>query len=374
MECNLRLIKLLSGPTGKMHILKEQLEQMIIEAESEQDLLSFPDLKEIGKSLYSEMITCQMKVVLNQRQIVAAGGRGNGGQSLSSVEGYSSDQQKWLDLPAMNTERSFASCVVCGKKVFLSGGDTGSAITDIIEFFNLGEILPQWKTFPARLPVPLSAHQTVVHEGKLIVIGGHDGNEGKNSSTIYEMSLEEPYTTRILGNLVTPVAWHRAEIVGGKIFIFGGERSPGCATSAVFVYNLDEGTFHEMRALPHAMAGMATVTRGQSVVVVGGVGDNEQKLSAVFTYDTLSGEHHSLPQMNEISGPCSAVIGVTLDTSASCPSDTYSDTLVVLGCPSSPNTVEGYNFDTHTWRAMAPTRVARKFCSVVAVPVESEIQ
>ena len=156
--------------------------------------------------------------------------------------------------------------------------------------------------------------------------------------------------------MVTPVAWHGAESVGYEIFIFGGGRTPVVPTCAVFVYNLVRNTLREKQSLPRAIKGMATVTKGMRVAVVGGLDDNDQELDDVFMYNTRSGQHHILPQMNKIRGPCSAIISLTLDTSGSCSTDTSSDTLVVLGCPSSPNTVEGYNF------AMPPTIQAREFC------------
>ena len=270
----------------------------------------------------------------------------------------------------MNTPRSFMSSVVVGQEVIVSGGDTGAAITDTIEVLNLAETPLQWKISPVKLPVPLSAHQTAVYRGKLIVIGGHDGNEGRNSDKIYEILLTPPYTTRILRTLDTPVAWHGAELVGHEIFVFGGGRTPVVPTCSVFVYDLVRNTLRQRRPLPRAIKGMATVTRGLRVAVIGGLDVNDQELDEVFIYDTWSGERHILPQMNEIRGPCSAVVSLTLDTSGSCFSDTSSDTLVVLGCPSSPNMVEGCNFDSRTWKAMPPTIEAREFCSMVATPIK----
>ena len=262
------------------------------------------------------------------------------------------------------------SSVVVGNEIVVSGGDTGPAITDTIEVLNLAETPLQWKISAAKLLIPLSAHQTIVYKGKLIVIGGHDSNEGTNSNRIYEILLTPPYSIKILKNLVSPVAWHGAELVGHEIIILGGGSTPFVATSAVFAYNLVRNTLHERQSLPRAIKGMATVTRA----LIGGLGDNDQELDEVYMYDPWSGERHILPQMNVIRGPCSAVVSLTLDTSGSCSSDASSDTLVVLGCPSSPNMVEGCNFDSRTWKDMPPTIEAREFCSVVATPIEFKLE
>ena len=309
--------------------------------------------------------------LIAQRPVIVIGGRGQDGQSLSSVEGYIFPEGRWIELPAMNTPRSFMSTVVIGNEIVVSGGDTGVAITDTIEVLNLAESPLQWKMSPAKLPVPLSAHQTVVYEGKLIVIGGRDGNEERNSEKIYEILLAPPYTFNVLEPLDTQVAWHGAELVGYDIFIFGGEgTSRFVPTSNVFAYNLVREELRPMQCLPRAVMGMATVNKGKSVAVVGGLDGNEQDLDKVLMYDTSSGKHHSLPEMNEKRGGCSAVASFTLETRSSCSCEKFTDALFAVGCVRSLNTFEGYSFESHRWIDMPPMREPRRFCSMVVAPVE----
>ena len=312
--------------------------------------------------------------LIAQRPIIIIGGRGQDGQSLTSVEGYIFLEGKWIELPAMNTPRSFMSSVVIGSEIVVSGGDTGDAITDTIEVLNLAETPLQWKLSPARLPVPLSAHQTVVFEGKLIVIGGHDFNEGRNSDKIYEVLLTPPYTSRILRTLVTPVAWHGAELVGHEIFIFGGGRTSAVPSSAVFSYSPGSDRLYDEQPLPSAVMGMATASKGRRVAVIGGLDDNEQELNAVFTYPIRAGELHALPQMNERRGGCSAVISLTLERGGSCSSETFTDALFALGSVRSISTVEGYSFESHRWIDMPPMREPRGFCSMVVAPIEFQYE
>ena len=357
--------------------LKMRLEGHLRKVKSLLETLKRQKQKPESSTMARELRPGEQEVLykpIGVQHIIVIGGRDQHGQSLSSVEGYIFLEGRWIELPAMNTQRSFMSSVVVGNEIVVSGGHTDLAITDTIEVLNLAETPLRWRMSPARLPVPLCAHQTVVYEGKLVVIGGHDGNEGRNSDKIYEVLLTPPYSNRILRNLFTPVAWHGAELVGDEIFIFGGGRTIVVPTCAVFVYNLVRNTLHEKHSLPRPIQGMATVTKAMRVAVIGGYDDNAQELNEVFIYDLWSGECHNLPQMNEIRGPCSAVISLTLDTSRSCSSDASCETLVVLGSPSSPNVVEGCNFDTRLWKAMPPTREAREFCSVVATPIEFEFE
>ena len=311
--------------------------------------------------------------LIPQRPIIVIGGRGQDGQSLRSVEGFLFVRGRWIELPAMNIPRSFMSAVVFGNEIVVSGGDTGPAITDTIEVLNLAETPLQWRISPANLPVPLCGHQTVVYEGKLIVIGGRDGNEERNSEMIYQILLAPPYTFNVLELLGTPVAWHGAELVGYDIFIFGGEgRRRFVPTSNVFAYNLVREELRPMQCLPRAVMGMATVTKGTSVAVVGGLDDNKQELDKVFMYDTSSGEHHSLPEMNEKRGGCCAAISFTFETRSSCSSEKFTDALFVVGNERSLNTFEGYSFESRRWIDMPPMREPRRFCSMVVAPVEFE--
>ena len=312
--------------------------------------------------------------LIAQRPIIIIGGRGQDGQSLRSVEGYIFLEGRWIELPAMNTPRSFMSSVVVGNEIVVSGGDTGDAITDTIEVLNLAETPLQWRMSPARLPVPLSAHQTVVYEGKFIVIGGHDFNEGRNSDKIYEVLLTPPYTSRILRTLVTPVAWHGAELVGHEIFIFGGGRTPAVPSSAVFCYSPGSNGLHDEQPLPTAVMGMATASKGRRVAVIGGLDCNDQELNEVFTYPIREGGLHALPQMNERRGGCSAVISLTLESGGSCSSEKVTDALFALGSVRSLNTVEGYSFESHRWIDMPPMREPRGFCSMVVAPIEFQYE
>ena len=232
----------------------------------------------------------QISTHVETQNVMVIGGRDQNGEILRSVEAYLIFEGRWIELPTMNTPRSFMSSVVVDQCVIVSGGQTDvDAITDSIEILNLAEAPLQWKVSPATLPVPLSAHQTVVHRGSLIVIGGHDGNEGRNSDKIYEIPLTPPHTPQILSSLPQPKAWHGAELVYDKIFILGGGRNSFVPTRDVWVYSLLEGQWSEMTDLPFPVQGMATIQRWNTVLLLGGVDSQDEKLHEVISYDVQSG-------------------------------------------------------------------------------------
>ena len=312
--------------------------------------------------------------LMEKHDFIVLGGRGQDGQSLKSVERFIFREGRWIELPPMNIPRSFASSVLVDNQIVVSGGDTGNTITDTIEILNLDETPLQWITSPAKLPAPLSAHQTVAYQGNLIVIGGYNHSHRNISTTISEVLLTPPYSTRMLWFLPQRRAWHGAELVNDKIFTFGGGDTPITPRDDVFVYDPRTNTCSEMAALPYRVQGMATVRWGNKVLLLGGVNEREEELDDVISYDTESGETTRLPRMTQRRGGCCAVNTPTVDTSNACSSDTSTDTLVALASLRNLNTVERYDFHSHAWQDMPPTREARELCTAVVSPVNFELE
>ena len=273
--------------TVNLELQKRKTDFPALEMKSEQKEEKLVSSTETGK--FPPVEQEAPSTLIESQSIIAIGGRGRYGESLSSVEVYIFLEGRWIGLPAMNTPRSFMSSVVVGQEVIVSGGDTGHAITDTIEVLDFAESPLQWEISSARLPVPLSAHQTVVYGGKLIVIGGHDDKEGRNSDKIYEVLLTPPYTTRILSLLPQPRAWHGAELVNNKVFILGGGGNSWFPTDDVLVYDLCENRCSAMSNLPYRVQGMATVRRWDTVMLLGGVDEKENELREVISYDIESG-------------------------------------------------------------------------------------
>ena len=312
--------------------------------------------------------------LMEKHDFIVLGGRGQDGQSLKSVEGFIFREGRWIELPPMNTPRSFAASVLIGNEIVVSGGDIGDTITDSIEILNLDETPLQWITSTAKLPAPLSAHRTVAYQGKLIVIGGYDHSHRNISTTISEVLLTPPYSTRILWFLPQRRAWHGAELVNDKIFTFGGGDTLITPRDDVFVYDPCTNRCSEMAALPYPVQGMATVRWGNKVLLLGGVNEREEELDDVISYDTESGETTRLPRMTQKRGGCCAVNTRTVDTSSACSSDTSIGTLVALASLRNLNTVERYDFHSHAWQDMPPTREPRELCTAVVSPVNFELE
>ena len=113
----------------------------------------------------------QMSTHMEARNVTVIGGRDQNGDILRSVEAHLFFEGRWIELPAMNTPPSFMSSVVVDQCVIISDGQTG--VHDITDTITL----------------------------TVTLIGEHDGNEGKNSDTIYEISFTPAHTHPIMSSL-----------------------------------------------------------------------------------------------------------------------------------------------------------------------------
>ena len=182
---------------------------------------------------------------------------------LDTVEKYNIEEAKSSDLPQMNHPRlKSASCVYKGDVIIVAGGYDGKDGTDTIEILMMNQDPLRWTIFDGKLPVKLSNHVVIVYKDKLYVIGGYNWNERKTSNGIYELSLVQPYTVKLVIRMPQPRQYHRAEIVNDKLYIVGG-RTTGLSKDAidsVVVYDFIRNEIKQCQFLPKPIWLMSTVT------------------------------------------------------------------------------------------------------------------
>ena len=128
------------------------------------------------------------------------GGESTDRKVLNSVEMYTSKEGQWINLPPMVIPRASASSVVHENEVIVTGGETNldaskevkKEPTDSIEILNLERRPLKWEISYAKLPCPLSGHQTFIYKGKLLVV---------SSKTIFQISLSAVREIKVLETL-----------------------------------------------------------------------------------------------------------------------------------------------------------------------------
>ena len=285
--------------------------------------------------------------------IIIMGGSGDFDEKITnSVEFFSCKEGRWIDLPPLVVPRLLASSVVYKNQVIVSGGrtnldtskDANTEPTDSIEILNLERCPLKWEISYAKLPCPLSYHQTFIYKGKLLVV---------SSEMICQVSLSPPQG---FDKLYDPDEFRfmsNAELVNEKIYIFHGKSS---YPQRVLIYDLLVKECRAMPRLPFAVWNMSTAVFGEKIILLGGKKEefrSECDTGDVIIYDTQTGESEMLPAMKHARSFSAAVL--------------RDDVIVVIG--GYYNSVEFYDFRTNTWHAVKATKKFRYQATAVVSPV-----
>ncbi len=161
-------------------------------------------------------------------KVVIVGGSNDGG-ILNSAEMFSLSTRTWTPLQPMEECREGASSVVYNNQVIVTGGEDNNGITNSMERLSTSAVQADhsitWEKLNAELPGLLLGHCSVVYKGRLIVIGGYDEDKDAYSDSITEVSLDPPYTTKLLATMPQGRWYHGVAIFGDKIVIVGGKPS-----------------------------------------------------------------------------------------------------------------------------------------------------
>ena len=125
-----------------------------------------------------------------------------GGNDENTAEVFDKISNSWIELKPMKTNRFGASSVLCNGSILVTGGFLKGLVKSSMEQYCLNTssfIPPCWSHLAVKLPRPLREHCMLMHYDRLIVCGGGDGND--DSDLIYEVQLQPPYNTKILGKL-----------------------------------------------------------------------------------------------------------------------------------------------------------------------------
>ena len=297
-------------------------------------------------------------VPANNLDIIILGGSYATGDErvLYTAEKYNMLEKKSTQLPPMIHPRGEAASCVYNNDVIVAGGFDGEGGTDSIEILKMNQDPLQWIMFAGKLSMKLYAHVALVHQDKLLVIGGR--NVDKVSDAILEVSLTPLYTSKLLGRMPKPRMKHGAELINDKLYIFGGSTTAWGkdATDSVVVYDLVKNECKPCTSLPYPVSCMSSVTWGNMIIVVGGEKKDDQSLDDVIMYDTETGRSQILPSLIYKRSDCSAVI--------------VNDVIVAMGGWNAEqghlNSVECFTMGSEEWREL-PGMIEKRHCASAVV-------
>ena len=182
----------------------------------------------------------------------------NDENSLATVEAYNPRTNTWRSCLPLSQRRSGAVAGVVGGRLVVAGGHGGSGrLTSVEAYTPTG-----WTPLP---PLPHAVYKATacVLNGRLCVMGG----VGCNTLQVLEMSEENEYSWTVKADL--PVQrFNAASVVHeGRLWLIGGMEDWQFSNS-VIIYDIDTNSWGPGPALPHADQGTRAFTLSGEIHVI----------------------------------------------------------------------------------------------------------
>ncbi|XP_028416939.1 uncharacterized protein LOC114541152 [Dendronephthya gigantea] len=341
----------------------EKLVQEQLEKQEESNRRLEADNVEVKKCLNE--ITKQLKKGIpkadgkdREPKIIVAGGDES---TSTSVEMFSLASGTWTRLQPMIECLPGATLFVHNNHLFVLGSSYKTPMVKLsLDDAQVDQSRAEWEDVPVELPGAGSpvGHCTVLYQGRLILIAGHDrrklllSKSTAPSNKIIEISLVPPYTCKLLSILPEGRWFHGVAIFDDKILIVGGRRrfSYDSTFKSVLMFDINKKECQELAPLPYPVSNMTTVKWGEDNVIIMGGGDSEGKaLSTVLIYNIKTQKSHMLPDMKYMRRGCVAAV--------------VRDTVIVMGGQdergNALKSVESFRFDRYSWEELPEMHEAR---------------
>ena len=128
-----------------------------------------------------------------------------------------------VKIPDMPIPTSYATAVLIGREVFIAGGATGDVKTDkLVQVFNVST--GQWTTLPL---APQYHSEATVINNKLVLIGGRDSTNGKQTNMVSTWIVDEEKWVQT----IPPMNMKRVRpcvlLLEKFLMVFGGQSEDG---------------------------------------------------------------------------------------------------------------------------------------------------
>jgi len=211
---------------------------------------------------------------LNNGKIILFGGSQNGSAPQSNkVFEYTISSDSWVtltDLPNSLGREQMKSTLMNDSIILLTGGF--STISSALEYPTINYLYnTNTNTFtPAgNLPFGVINHtSTLLPNSEVLITGGFDGNEARNEA--YVFNLQNGWRT-LSSTLSVAVSSHRAVLVNGKVYIYGGFNIPLFEFSdKLDIYDPTLDAISPLTSGPLACSQFAMVAFNSTILIAGG--------------------------------------------------------------------------------------------------------
>ncbi|MBA3945644.1 MAG: LuxR family transcriptional regulator [Herpetosiphonaceae bacterium] len=164
--------------------------------------------------------------------------------------------------------------------------------------FGTSVAMPEVEKWKRRAPLtsPRKDFAVVDYDNRLYVIGGTTSSGVSDSVERYD-PVTNTWVPLSMSNKPTPVTGVQAVVLGGRIYVPGGEQANGAVSAAFEVYDPRNEHWQKLEDLPAPRSHYALAKVEGKLYLFGGW-DGRQDAADVWSYDPASGlweKHTSLP-------------------------------------------------------------------------------
>lgn len=187
------------------------------------------------------------------------------------VEEYDPATDRWVTKAPLPIGLHHAGIGVVGDRLYVIGGFTKSFLSVWKPVANVYQYDPATDTWAERasMPTPRGALAVAEAAGKLLAIGGYDGEANSAAAEEYDPSSD---SWRVRAPLPTPRDHLAAAGVGTRVYAIGGRlnRDYSRNLAVTEAYDLETDRWHRVADLPTARSGITAGVLDGVIYVLGG--------------------------------------------------------------------------------------------------------
>jgi outer membrane protein assembly factor BamB len=206
-------------------------------------------------------------------RLIVLGGLTTGGGSASGVYTVGTATGAVQQVGALSVPLHDAAAAVIGQHAVVFGGGSPASIATVQSFTLRGlraRSGAETATAAGSMPAPRSDAVAATNGTTTYVVGGYDGAHPDAAV----LATTDGHTFTTVAMLPVPVRYPAVAVLGGKIFVFGGQAvtgpQAGAPADAIQAVDPVRHTAAVIGHLPEPLAGAAAVTVGGELFVAGG--------------------------------------------------------------------------------------------------------
>ncbi|HYF63231.1 MAG TPA: PKD domain-containing protein [Herpetosiphonaceae bacterium] len=251
---------------------------------------------------------------LSDGKIYAIGGQSGGTAALATVEVYDPAANSWSNGPALPGPRRDIRAAVLNNKIYVPGGYTGSATSNLMYVFDNGGWSQVNNTLPVAVNRPVVVSDPATN--RILVFGGDSGFSRTAATQIYSATsglwssgaaIPIPGSTAFATPAMSRAAGAR---IGRKVYLAGGVNDAGSPQTGMFIYDLDANSWSAGPAMPGPQVEAGGVALGSRFCVIGGSsGVTSPEVALTTCFDTATNTWGGLPGLNAARLQLASVVG-----------------------------------------------------------------